>query len=156
MLADASKGVDAQTETLKSLPAMYDASKVTVQQFFATSADGTKVPYFQVGPATINMPTPTLLYGYGGFEISLTPVYAATVGCAWLERGNVYVHANIRGGGEFGPAWHQAALREKRNKAYEDFIAVGEDLVQRGVCTPAQLGTSGAVAHIIIISSWNV
>lgn len=148
MLADASKGVDAPAETLKSLPAMYDASKVTVQQFFATSADGTKVPYFQVGPATINKPTPTLLYGYGGFEISLTPVYAATVGCAWTERGNVYVHANIRGGGEFGPAWHQAALREKRNKAYEDFIAVGEDLVQRGVCTPAQLGTFSGMPHV--------
>ena len=144
MLADASKGVNAPTEPLKSLPAMYDASKVTVQQFFATSADGTTVPYFQCGPAAIDKPTPTLLYGYGGFEISLTPVYAATVGCAWLEHGNVYVHANIRGGGEFGPAWHQAALREKRNKAYEDFIAVGEDLVRRGVCTSAQLGAPAA------------
>jgi prolyl oligopeptidase len=144
MLADASKGVNAPTEPLKSLPAMYDASKVTVQQFFATSADGTTVPYFQCGPAAIDKPTPTLLYGYGGFEISLTPVYAATVGCAWLEHGNVYVHANIRGGGEFGPAWHQAALREKRNKAYEDFIAVGEDLVRRGVSTSAQLGAPAA------------
>ena len=88
-------------------------------------------------------PAPTLLYGYGGFEISLTPSYASLIGCGWLEKGGVYVTANIRGGGEFGPSWHQAAKRENRQKAYDDFIAVAEDLIKRGVTTPARLGIRG-------------
>ena len=87
--------------------------------------------------------TPTLLYGYGGFEISLGPRYASTVGISWLERGGVYVEANIRGGGEYGPSWHQSALKENTNKCYEDFIAVGEDLVSRKVCSPKTLGCKG-------------
>jgi prolyl oligopeptidase len=87
--------------------------------------------------------TPTLLYGYGGFEISLGPRYAATVGISWLERGGVYVEANIRGGGEYGPQWHQSALKENRNKCYEDFVAVGEDLVATKVCTPKTLACRG-------------
>jgi prolyl oligopeptidase len=102
------------------------------------------VPYFEVAPKQIPAGgLPTLLYGYGGFEVSLTPGYSAAAGIAWMERGGVYVVANIRGGGEYGPRWHQAALREKRHKAYEDFAAVGEDLVKRGVTTPKQLGIMG-------------
>ena len=86
---------------------------------------------------------PTLLYGYGGFEIPMLPAYRPTIGAAWLEKGGVYVVANIRGGGEFGPKWHQAALKANRHKAYEDFIAVGEDLVRRKVTSPPHLGTTG-------------
>ena len=88
-------------------------------------------------------PRPTLLYGYGGFQISMTPNYSAGVGAIWLEQGGVYVVANIRGGGEFGPAWHQAALKANRPRAYEDFIAVAEDLVRRGITTSRQLGVMG-------------
>ena len=87
--------------------------------------------------------TPTLLYGYGGFEISLTPGYSGGVGAAWLEKGYAYVQANIRGGGEYGPRWHQAALKEQRNKAYEDFEAVAKDLIARKITSPAKLGCQG-------------
>jgi len=93
--------------------------------------------------AEAGQPVPTILYGYGGFQISMTPKYAATTGAAWLEKGGCYVEANIRGGGEFGPSWHQAALKERRHKAYEDFEAVGQDLVATGVCTPAMLACRG-------------
>ena len=105
-------------EPLKSLPAFYDAAGLQTQQLYATSADGTKVPYFLVAPQDMSLDgsTPTLLYGYGGFEVSLTPGYSAEVGAAWLEKGYAYVQANIRGGGEYGPRWHQAALKENRNK----------------------------------------
>jgi prolyl oligopeptidase len=132
-------------EKLKSLPDMYDSADLTVQQKFATSEDGTKVPYFIVSKKDITLDgsTPTLLYGYGGFEISLGPKYISTVGKAWLERGGVYVEGNIRGGGEYGPNWHQAALKEKRHKAYEDFIAIGEDLVASKICTPSTLAARG-------------
>ena len=118
---------------------------MTVEQHFATSADGTKVPYFLVLPKGFeaNGKTPTLLYGYGGFEISRTPSYSATVGHSWLARGGAYVVANIRGGGEYGPAWHHAALKEKRQRAYDDFIAIGEDLIARGITSPAHLGIRG-------------
>jgi prolyl oligopeptidase len=135
----------AAPETLKSLPALFDASGLTVSQHMATSKDGTKIPYFQVAPDDMPLDgsTPTLLYGYGGFEVSLLPYYSSSVGASWLEKGGVYVVANIRGGGEFGPRWHQAALKEKRHKAYEDFIAVGEDLIARKVTTPAHLGIMG-------------
>ena len=135
----------AKAVPIKALPAMYKAAGLVVEQFEATSLDGTKVPYFQVSTKGMacNGQTPTLLYGYGGFEISLTPSYAATVGVGWLEHGYVYVQANIRGGGEFGPRWHQAALKEKRNKAYEDFEAVATDLVARGVTTASKLGIQG-------------
>ena len=103
------------------------------------------MPYFLVSreDAPLDGSTPTLLYGYGGFEISLTPGYAAAVGAAWLEKGYAYVQANIRGGGEYGPRWHQAALKEKRHKAYEDFEAVAKDLVARGVTSHAKLGCQG-------------
>jgi prolyl oligopeptidase len=130
---------------LKQLPGLFDTQGLEVSQHEAVSADGTRIPYFQVARAglTLDGQNPTLLYGYGGFEISLTPWYAPGVGAAWLERGGVYVVANIRGGGEFGPRWHQAALKEKRPRAYEDFIAVGEDLVRRKVTRPSRLGTEG-------------
>lgn len=130
---------------LKSLPAMYDATDLVVTQKFATSKDGTKIPYFCVSKKDVVLDgnNPTLLYGYGGFEISLGPKYIATVGVSWLERGGVYVEANIRGGGEFGPTWHQAGLKSKRHKCYEDFIAVGEDLVGSRICKPATLAARG-------------
>jgi prolyl oligopeptidase len=132
-------------EALKSLPAMYDASDLVVTQKFATSKDGTAIPYFMVSKKDVVLDgtNPTLLYGYGGFEISLGPKYIATVGVSWLERGGVYVEANIRGAGEFGPTWHQAGLKAKRHKCYEDFIAVGEDLVSSKMCTPSTLAARG-------------
>ena len=141
----ASAHAPAKQEPLKALPTMYDASGCTVEQFKAVSADGTEVPYFLVRPKALQLDgsTPTLLYGYGGFEISLTPSYEAAVGKAWLEKGYAYCQANIRGGGEYGPSWHQAALKEKRNKAYEDFEAVAKDLIQRGVTRPEKLGIQG-------------
>ena len=127
---------------LKFEPPFFDASGIESEQRWATSADGTKIPYFvvrQPGSQT----SPTLLYGYGGFRASMLPAYMKTAGIAWLERGGAYVLANIRGGGEFGPKWHQAALKENRHKAYDDFIAVAEDLVARGITTPRQLGIMG-------------
>ncbi len=135
----------AEPAKLKENPAFFNASGLAVQQHEATSADGTKVPYFLVGKAGLQLDgtNPTLLYGYGGFEIALTPNYSPVVGAAWLESGGVYVVANIRGGGEFGPKWHQAALKANRGKAYDDFIAVAEDLIARKVTTPAHLGIQG-------------
>ena len=132
-------------ETLKQRTARFDASGLVASQHVATSDDGTKVPYFQVGPkdTTLDGSNPTLLYGYGGFEVSLLPRYSATRGITWLEKGGVYVVANIRGGGEFGPSWHQAALKDKRHRAYEDFAAVAEDLVTRGVTSHQRLGCEG-------------
>ncbi|OKJ64553.1 prolyl oligopeptidase [Streptomyces sp. CB02009] len=133
------------SEVLKQAPHHFDPTGLTVEQHFATSRDGTRVPYFVVGPdrATSPGPGPTLLYGYGGFEVSLTPFYGGVTGRAWLERGGTYVIANIRGGGEYGPDWHQAALGAERPRAFEDFAAVAEDLVARGVTTPAMLGAKG-------------
>jgi prolyl oligopeptidase len=132
-------------EKLKQLPAFFDASNLQITQHFATSDDGTKVPYFMVAPKDIKLDgkNPTLLYGYGGFEISLTPNYSGSVGRAWTSQGGVYVVANIRGGGEYGPRWHQAALKANRLRAYEDFAAVAKDLVRRGVTTAKQLGIQG-------------
>jgi prolyl oligopeptidase len=137
--------IGQQPEPLKSLPAMYNADGLEVSQHFATSRDGTQVPYFQVARRglTLDGTHPTLLYGYGGFEISLTPSYNPAVGRAWTSQGGVYVVANIRGGGEYGPRWHQAALKENRLRAYEDFAAVGEDLIRRGVTSSRRLGIQG-------------
>lgn len=126
-----------------SAPTLFNADNLEVSQHFATSKDGTRVPYFQVSTAGVEEPRPTLLYGYGGFEVSLMPSYPPATGRAWLERGGTYVIANIRGGGEFGPTWHQAALKENRHHAYEDFVAVADDLVARGVTTVKQLGARG-------------
>lgn len=123
--------------------AVFDAEGLATTQHWATSADGTRIPYFQIGPRDQAAPLPTVLGGYGGFEVSRLPEYAAVLGPAWLERGRVHVVANIRGGGEFGPAWHLAALRDKRPRAYEDFVAVARDLTARGVTTTAQLGCHG-------------
>ncbi len=130
---------------LKALPALFDSANLEVQQFEATSKDGTKVPYFQVSKKGIALDgkNPTLIDGYGGFEVSRLPAYNAALGAAWLERGGVYVQANIRGGGEFGPQWHQAALKANRPRAYEDFAAVSQDLIDRKVTTPAHLGAKG-------------
>ena len=132
-------------ERLKSAPAFFDATGLEITQHFAVSDDGTRVPYFLLTPANARRDgtAPTLLYGYGGFEISLLPSYSGALGRAWLDRGGVYALANIRGGGEYGPAWHQAALRSERHRAYEDFAAVARDLVDRGVTTPAHLGVQG-------------
>ena len=134
-----------QRELLKQLPAFFNSDGLAVSQHEAVSADGTRVPYFQVSRAGLKLDGshPTLLYGYGGFEISMTPAYSAGSGAAWLERGGVYVLANIRGGGEFGPLWHQAALKENRQRAYDDFIAIGEDLIKRRVTTTPHLGVMG-------------
>ena len=132
-------------EKLKSTPAFFDASGLEISQHFATSKDGTKVPYFMVAEKNLKHDgsNPTLLYGYGGFEISLTPAYSGSVGRGWLSQGGVFVVANIRGGGEYGPRWHKAALREKRPRAYEDFAAVAEDLIARKVTSPKRLGIQG-------------
>lgn len=142
----ASAGTGPIAEKLKQAPAFFNADGLRVTQHEARSDDGTMIPYFQIAPADLAThpePSPTLLYGYGGFEISLLPNYLAVAGAAWLERGGVYVVANIRGGGEFGPRWHQAALRENRHRAYQDFAAVGQDLLDRGVTTTAKLGIQG-------------
>ena len=131
--------------TLKSLAARFDAGELEVHQHMAKSADGTEVPYFVIHRKGLKPDgsTPTILYGYGGFEISLKPSYSATIGKLWLERGGAYAVANIRGGGEFGPRWHKAALKTERQRAYDDFIAVGEDLAKRGITSPKHLGISG-------------
>ncbi len=132
-------------ETIKREPAFFDASKFTVSQHFVHSKDGTRVPYFEIAPKGIKLDgsNRTLLYGYGGFEVSLLPHYSGSIGRAWLDRGGVYVVANIRGGGEYGPRWHQAALKANRPRAYEDFAAVAEDLINRGVTSAKHLGAEG-------------
>ncbi|MFI6070693.1 prolyl oligopeptidase family protein [Actinoplanes sp. NPDC051343] len=133
--------VGGDLTVLKREPAFFGADDMEVRQFFAVSDDGTRVPYFVVGG---DGPGPALLTGYGGFEVALTPFYSGVIGRGWLARGGTYVVANIRGGGEYGPAWHRAARRENRPRAFEDFAAVAADLVARGITTPPQLGISGA------------
>ncbi len=130
---------------VKQNPVFFSAAGVEATQHFATSKDGTKVPYFQIARAGLPLDgsAPTILDGYGGFEISMTPGYDATGGAAWLERGGVLVIANIRGGGEYGPTWHQAALKHNRQRAYDDFIAVAEDLIARKVTSTPRLGIIG-------------
>jgi len=134
-----------ERECLKSLPAFFAADGVEVRQFEAVSKDGVRVPYFAVMRAdtVLDGNNPTVLYGYGGFEVSLKPSYGAISGASWLEGGGVYVLANIRGGGEFGPRWHQAALKGHRQRAFDDFIAVAEDLIARAITRPARLGIMG-------------
>jgi prolyl oligopeptidase len=141
-LADAKTGRAAE---VKSLPPRFDASRDVVEQYWATSADGTKIPYFVVRPKTapLDGSTPTLMFGYGGFEIAETPAYKPELGKLWLERGGAYVVANIRGGGEFGPAWHEAALREHRQRAFDDFAAVAKDLAARKITSARRLGIYG-------------
>ncbi len=141
-LADASNG---KVEKLKSLPPRFDASRDVVEQYWATSSDGVKIPYFVVRPKNMKSDgsTPTIMYGYGGFQLSKPPAYLPEVGKIWLERGGAYVIANIRGGGEFGPKWHEAVMREKRQLAFDDFAAVGRDLFKRGITSPRRLGIYG-------------
>jgi prolyl oligopeptidase len=142
MLADLGK--DTLT-TIKTLPAKFDASHHVVEQFEASSKDGTKIPYFIVHPSGMKMDgsTPTILNAYGGFLDARTPKYSAELGKLWLERGGAFVLANIRGGGEFGPAWHEAGLKTHRQRIYDDFAAVGEDLIAKGFSSSAHLGIMG-------------
>jgi len=141
-LLDAGK---ATAEPIKALPAKFDASRDVVEQMTAVSSDGTKVPYFVVHRRDIayDGSTPTLLYAYGGFAVSMTPTYSATLGKLWLEQGGAYVLANIRGGGEFGPRWHDAGLGTKRQIIYDDFAAVARDLIARKITSPRRLGIEG-------------
>ena len=143
---------------VRTLPKKFDSTGLEVTQLFATSKDGTKIPYFHVGTKGLPLSknTPTLLYGYGGFEIPVTPSYLSTVGKVWLGRGASYVLANIRGGGEFGPAWHQAALKNQRHKAFEDFIAVAEDLIARGLTSKEHLGIQGGSNGGLLVSTVTV
>ena len=139
---------DAMADThrqIRSEPSRFNKDGMRVEQHFATSADGERIPYFIVKPAGFeaNGTNPTLIGAYGGFEVARTPFYSGIIGSGWLERGGVYVLANIRGGGEFGPRWHQAALRENRQRAFDDLIAVAEDLIERGITAPQHLGIQG-------------
>lgn len=134
---------DGRTRTIAEAPARFDAARFTVSQHWARSKDGTGIPYFEVGAPGHSGPQPTLMYGYGGFEVALTPSYVSAPVQAWLAAGGRYVVANIRGGGEFGPAWHRAALKENRQRAFDDFAAVGADLIERGVTAPGRLGIYG-------------
>jgi prolyl oligopeptidase len=141
-LADAGS---LKLEQVKASPARFDASTHVVEQFEATSTDGTRIPYFVVRPKGVKYDgtAPTLLYAYGGFQVSMTPGYSGVMGKLWLERGGTYVVANIRGGGEFGPAWHTAGLKENRQKVYDDFFAVSQDLITRKITSPRRLGIMG-------------
>ena len=140
--------LDADTGTLtesKMLPPKFDASGLMVEQLEAASSDGTRIPYFVVHRKDIRFDgtTPTILNAYGGFQVSETPYYSGTMGKLWLERGGAFVLANIRGGGEFGPAWHEAGLLTKRQIIYDDFAAVAKDLIKRGITSPRRLGIEG-------------
>jgi len=139
------QGGQDHRELLKSNPSFFDNSGMRTEQRFATSKDGTKVPYFVVYPknAKTDGSNPTVLYGYGGFQISMAPFYSGGWGTTWYERGGVFVIANIRGGGEFGPAWHQSAIKENKQKSYDDFAAVAEDLIKSGITKPQHLGIMG-------------
>ena len=141
-LADAAR---ATAKQVKTLPPKFDASKSVVDQLEATSSDGTKIPYFVVHPKNMKRDgaNPTILYAYGGFEVSLTPSYSPSIGKLWLEHGGVYVLANIRGGGEFGPKWHEAGLKTHRQLIYDDFVAVARDLIAQKVTSPRRLGIQG-------------
>jgi prolyl oligopeptidase len=145
---------DAEPEKIASAPAFYDASDVVVEQRFTTSKDGTKIPYFIAGHKDVLAAgnAPTVQYGYGGFLAAILPVYyedpgrpqhGALAGKLWLSRGGVLVLSNIRGGSEYGPAWHKAAMQEKHQNAIDDFIAVSEALIESGVTSPDKLGAIG-------------
>lgn len=136
---------DSRPSVLKQSPAFFDAAGMKVEQHFASSKDGTRVPYFVVLPkgAVMDGSLPTVLYGYGGFQISMSPSYNSTFGNAWLEKGGAFVLANIRGGGEFGPDWHTAALKENKQRSYDDFIAVAQDVIRRRLTSPSHLGIMG-------------
>jgi prolyl oligopeptidase len=135
----------ADVKKVGSMPAFFDAAGMNVDQFEATSKDGTRIPYFVVTPKGFKADgkQPTLLYGYGGFEVPELPTYSGAVGASWLERGGVYVLANIRGGGEFGPKWHKAAMKGYHMRNFQDFAAVAEDLIARKITSPRHLGIMG-------------
>jgi prolyl oligopeptidase len=135
--------VEGPLEQIKSAPVFFDADGMTVAQHFATSKDGTLIPYFVVRPRDATGPGPTLLGGYGGFEVARTPGYDGVLGRLWLARGGTFVLANIRGGGEYGPSWHTQAMRAGRHLVAEDFASVATDLVDRGITTVQQLGAQG-------------
>ncbi len=139
------KGDSDAPKALQSTPAFFDTTGMVTKQYSATSKDGTEIPYFVTAKQSVldAGPAPTIQYGYGGFQISILPNYSGITGKLWLERGGVYVIANIRGGGEFGPEWHQAALKQNRQLAYDDFFAVSEDLIAKGITTPEKLGIVG-------------
>jgi prolyl oligopeptidase len=130
---------------LKTSPVRFNSTDLVTEQKFATSKDGTSIPYYIVHKKNLKLDgkNPTLLYGYGGFELSLLPHYLNTAGKVWCEKGGVFVQANIRGGGEFGPAWHEATVKEKHQNAFDDFISVAEDLIKKNITSPAHLGIQG-------------
>lgn len=134
-----------ERELLKSNPVFFDSQGMRTEQRFATSKDGTQVPYFVVYPKNYKSDgtNPTVLYGYGGYQISMAPFYSGGWGTTWYQRGGVFVVANIRGGGEFGPAWHQSAIKQNKQKSYDDFAAVAEDLIKAGITQPKHLGIMG-------------
>lgn len=138
-------GTSGELTQLKAQKSQFNSDDMITHQYWATSKDGTKIPYFAImkKDTKLNGKNPTLLYGYGGFEVSLKPSYSALRGKNWLEKGGVYVLSNIRGGGEFGPSWHQAALKKNRHKAYEDFEAIAMDLIDRKITSPDHLGIQG-------------
>ncbi len=140
----ASVGTDAR-QRLKTRPSFFNADGMRAEQLFATSKDGTQVPYFVVWPkgAKADGSNPTLLYGYGGFQVSMQPFYSGAYGTTWYEQGGVLVVANIRGGGEFGPAWHTSATKANKQRSYDDFAAVAEDLIKRKITSPKHLGIHG-------------
>jgi prolyl oligopeptidase len=148
---DAASG---QVAKVKALPARFDASRDVTEQKFAVSKDGTRIPYFLVRPKGMKLDgsTPVQMFGYGGFQLSETPIYRPEMGKLWLERGGAYVVANIRGGGEFGPRWHEAAIREHRQRAFDDFAAVAEDLIRTKVTSPRRLGIYARSNGGILIS----
>lgn len=134
---------DGAIALLKEAPSAFDAAGLAATRHEAVASDGERIPYYQVGPADAAGPLPTLLTGYGGFNVPMLPSYLGNAGRVWLSRGNVYVLAALRGGGEFGPAWHKAGMREGKRLAHDDFAAIARDLVARGVTTPARLACSG-------------
>jgi prolyl oligopeptidase len=138
-------GADGALERIKTTPPRFDASRHVVEQLEARSRDGTMVPYFLIRPRTMRRDgsTPTLLYGYGGFQVSQVPNYSGPMGRLWLEQGNAYVVANLRGGGEFGPQWHQSAQLANKQRTWDDYIAVAEDLIRRRITSPRRLGVVG-------------
>ncbi len=144
----------ARPEKVKTMPAFFDAAGIATEQLEATSKDGTKIPYFVVRPRGVpnDGTAPTLLYAYGGFEVSELPSYNGVRGAAWLARGGAYVLANIRGGGEFGPAWHKAAVKENHHHNFEDLAAVAEDLIARKITSPRHLGIMGGSQGGLLVS----
>jgi prolyl oligopeptidase len=138
-------GATSALEAIKATPPRFDASRDVVQQFEAVSRDGTPIPYFLIRPIDLPLDgsTPTLLYGYGGFQAAQLPAYSGTMGRLWLEQGNAYVVANLRGGGEFGPQWHQIAQGANKQRTWDDYVAVAQDLIRRRITSPRRLGLVG-------------